>query len=104
LRAIDPATGEVRWQHRFRGYTSTVVLDLSGGAMSTASGLVFTGDNEGYLYALDSETGKQLWRFQTGAPVWGVAPITYMLDGVQWVVVPSGTALAAFAIGGAGRH
>jgi alcohol dehydrogenase (cytochrome c) len=98
LRAIDPATGTMRWEHRFRGYPSEITLDLSGGAMTTASGLVFTGDNDGYLYALDSTTGKQLWRFQTGAPVWGVAPVTYMLDGVQWVVVPSGTTLTAFAI------
>jgi len=100
LRAIDPVTGAMRWEHRFRGYSSEIMLDLSGGAMTTASGLVFTGDNDGYLYALESATGKQLWRFQTGAPVWGVAPITYMLDGAQWVVVPSGTTLTAFALPG----
>jgi alcohol dehydrogenase (cytochrome c) len=100
LRAIDPATGEMRWEHRFRGYPSEITLDLSGGAMSTASGLVFSGDNDGYLYAFDSASGKELWRFQTGAPVWGVAPITYMLDGVQWVVVPSGVTLTAFALPG----
>ena len=100
LRAIDPATGAMRWEHRFRGYPSEILLDLSGGAMTTASGLVFTGDNDGYLNALESATGKQLWRFQTGAPVWGVAPITYMLDGVQWVVVPSGVTLTAFSLPG----
>ena len=43
---------------------------------------------------------SQLWRFQTGAPVWGVAPITYMLDGAQWVVVPSGVTLTAFSLPG----
>jgi hypothetical protein len=42
LRAIDPVNGAVRWEHRFRGYPSEMVLDLSGGAMTTASGLVFT--------------------------------------------------------------
>ena len=98
LRAIDPTTGKVRWEHRFRGYPSTIRLDLSGGAMSTASGLVFTGDNEGYSYAFESATGKELWRFQTGAPVWGVPPITYMLDGTQWILVPSGVTLSAFAV------
>ena len=98
LRAIDPATGALRWEHRFRNYPSTVFLDLSGGAMSTASGVVFSGDNDGFLYAFDSATGKQLWRFQTGASIWGTAPITYMLDGVQWVVVPSGVTLTAFAL------
>jgi alcohol dehydrogenase (cytochrome c) len=100
LRAIDPATGEMRWEHRFRGYPSEITLDLSGGAMSTAGGLVFSGDNDGYLNAFDSAGGKELWRFQTGAPVWGVAPITYMLDGVQWVAVPSGVTLTAFALPG----
>ena len=98
LRAIDPATGEMRWEHRFRNYPSTVNLDLSGGAMSTASGIVFSGDNDGYLYAFESASGKELWRFQTGAPIWGVPPITYMLDGIQWVVVPSGVTVTAFAL------
>jgi len=100
LRAIDPATGEMRWEHRFQGYPSETVLDLSGGAMSTATGLVFSGDNEGYLNAFDSASGKELWRFQTGAPIWGVAPITYMLDGVQWVAIPSGVTLTTFALPG----
>ena len=68
--------------------------------MSTASGLVFGGDNDGYLYAFDSATGKELWRFQTGAPVWGIAPITYMLDGLQWVAIPSGVTLTALALTG----
>ena len=100
LRAIDPATGTMRWEHRFREYPSQIMLDLSGGAMTTASGLVFTGDNDGYLYALDSGTGKELWRFQTGAPVWGIAPITYLFDGAQWVVLPTGTTLTAFSLPG----
>ena len=46
--------------------------------MSTASGLVFTGDNDGYFYAFDAASGKELWRFPTGAPVWGSAPVSYM--------------------------
>ena len=98
LRAIDPATGEMRWEHRFTSYPSTITLDLSGGAMSTASGVVFSGDNEGYLNAFDSSTGNMLWRFQTGASIWGAPPVTYMLDGRQWIVVPSGTSLTAFAL------
>lgn len=104
-RAIDPATGRVRWEHRFRGYPSEMVLDLSGGgAMTTASGLVFSADNDGYLCAFESATGKQLWRFQIGAPIWDVAPITYMLDGFQWVAVPSGVTLTAFALPGERSH
>ena len=98
LRAIDPATGERRWEHRYRSYPSTVSLDLTGGVLSTASGLLFTGDNDGYFHAFDATTGKVLWRFQTGAPLWGAAAVTYMLDGRQWVLTPAGLTLTAFAL------
>ncbi len=98
LRAIDPTTGEMQWEHRFRGYPSNITLDLSGGATSTASGLVFSGDNEGFLNAFDSRSGKLLWQFQTGAPVWGISPVIYMMAGRQWVAVPSGVTITAFAL------
>jgi alcohol dehydrogenase (cytochrome c) len=100
LRAIDPTTGEMKWEHRFQTYPSNLMLDLSGGATSTASGLVFSGNNEGFLNALDSASGKLLWRFQTGAPIWGAPPVSYMLDNRQWIVVPSGVTLTAFALPG----
>jgi alcohol dehydrogenase (cytochrome c) len=103
LRAIDPTTGARRWEHRYRSYPSTVSLDLTGGILSTASGLVFTGDNDGYFYAFDAATGMMLWRVQTGASLWGSAAVTYMLDGRQWVVTPSGLTLTAFALPAATR-
>jgi alcohol dehydrogenase (cytochrome c) len=98
LRAIDPATGARKWEHRYRSYPSTVSLDLTGGLMSTASGLVFTGDNDGYFYAFDATTGKELWKYQTGAPVWGSAAVTYMLDGRQHVLTTSGLTFIDFAL------
>lgn len=98
LRAIDPVTGERKWEHRYKSYPSNMTLDLTGGIITTASGLVFTGDNEGWFYAFDASTGKELWRFQVGAPVWGSAAISYMLDGRQWVVIPAGSVLTAFAL------
>jgi hypothetical protein len=71
----------------------------AGGILSTASGLVFTGDHDGYFYAFDAASGRrERWRFQTGAPHWGAAAITYMLDGRQWVLTPSGLTLTAFAL------
>ena len=103
LRAIDPTTGEIQWEHRFRGYPSNITLDLSGGATSTASGIVFSGDFDGYLNAFEARTGKLLWQFQTGAPIWGAPPVTYMLDGRQWVIVPSGVTITAFALSGPTR-
>jgi len=103
LRAIDPTTGERRWEHRYQAYPSTVSLDLTGGVMSTASGLVFTGDNEGYFHAFDGATGKELWKFEVGAQVWGSAAVTYMLDGRQWVVTTAGLTFTAFALPSAPR-
>jgi alcohol dehydrogenase (cytochrome c) len=103
LRAIDPTTGQRRWEHKYRAYPSSVALDLTGGVMSTASGLVFTGDNEGYFYAFEGATGKELWKFQVGAPVWGSAAVTYMLDGRQWVVMTAGLSFTAFALPAAPR-
>jgi alcohol dehydrogenase (cytochrome c) len=98
LRALDPTTGERKWEYRYRSYPSDVTLDLTGGVMTTAAGLVFTGDNEGLFYAFDASTGKELWRFQVGAPVWGTAAISYVLDDRQWVVIPAGVTLTAFAL------
>ena len=59
------------------------------GAVATSSGLVFTGDMRGYFMAIDARTGTELWKFQTGSGIIG-SPITYELDGIQYVVVPSG--------------
>ena len=98
LRAIDPATGARKWEHRYRSYPSNVSLDLTGGLMSTASGLVFTGDNDGYFYAFDAATGKELWKYSTGAPIWGSAAVTYMLDGRQHVLTTSGLTFIDFAL------
>jgi alcohol dehydrogenase (cytochrome c) len=103
LRAIDPTTGERKWEHAYHPYPSSVSLDLCGGVMTTASGLVFTGDNDGLFHAFEAATGKELWKYQTGAPIWGSAPITYMLDGRQWVVTTSGLSLLAFALPSASR-
>lgn len=59
------------------------------GSVATSSGLVFTGDMRGYFMALDAKSGQKLWQFQTGSGIIG-SPITYQLDGVQYVAVPSG--------------
>jgi len=65
---------------------------------TTASGITFTGDNEGNFIALDSRDGAYLWHYQTGAPIWGTAAMTYTLGGRQFVLIPSGAALFAFAL------
>ncbi len=91
LRAIDPVTGERKWEFR---YPST----SSSGVLSTASGLVFNADGDGNILAFDSRTGKNLWHYQTGSGIRATAGTTYMLDGRQYLLVPSGSTLVAFAL------
>jgi alcohol dehydrogenase (cytochrome c) len=82
LRAIDPVTHKEVWG---------VAQDwpVNGGVLSTAGGLVFAGDWEGYFNARDATTGQLLWRFNTGSGI-AAGPITYQIDGKQYVAVVSG--------------
>lgn len=82
LRAVDPKTGKIKWEVKNNA-------PLWGGAMATAGGLVFYGTPEGYLKALDAQTGKELWKFQTGSGV-VAPPITWQDGGTQYVAVVSG--------------
>jgi len=91
LRAIDPKTGSMKWEYKFP--TATLA-----GVMSTASGLVFAGDNEGNFNAFDSRSGKRLWSYRTGSPIWGAAGMTYVLDGKQYVLISSGNTIVAFGL------
>ncbi|MBL4926860.1 PQQ-dependent methanol/ethanol family dehydrogenase [Fuscibacter oryzae] len=82
LKAIDPATGEWKWEYKNGA-------PLWGGVMTTAGGLVFFGTPEGEFKALDDETGEELWSFQTGSGIVG-QPVTWEQDGEQYVSVVSG--------------
>jgi alcohol dehydrogenase (cytochrome c) len=89
LRAIDVATGERRWEFPYASQSWA-------GVLSTASGLVFAGGS-GNLMAFDAKSGKNLWHFQIGSSLYAGA-ITYMLDDKQYVLMPAGTTLTAFAL------
>ena len=92
LRALDIQTGEVRWE------VSQVGPGTSwGGALATAGGLVFYGDDSGALAAVDSSTGTHLWQFQTNV-LWKASPMTYAFDGRQYVAVAAGASILAFAL------
>lgn len=91
LRALDVHSGDLVWEFTYPSPTF-------GGVLSTASGLVFAGDHEGNFMAFDAETGENLWHYQTGSRIWGAAAMTFMLDGRQLVIIPSGTTLTAFAL------
>nr|WP_238310181.1 PQQ-binding-like beta-propeller repeat protein [Methylobacterium organophilum] len=64
---------------------------LSGGTLATSGGLVFSGEEDGHLDAHDAENGTLLWRFQCGAGIGG-PPVTYAIDGKQYVAVAAGGA------------
>jgi alcohol dehydrogenase (cytochrome c) len=59
--------------------------------------VVFAGDSDGNFLAVDARTGKDLWHVQIGAAIYS-SPMTYALDGRQYVVIPAGGALFAFAL------
>lgn len=82
LKAIDPDSGELKWEFKNDA-------PLWGGVMTTAGGLVFTGTPEGKFIAFDDETGDILWSFQTGSGIVG-QPITWEMDGEQYVSIISG--------------
>ncbi|MFC5382114.1 PQQ-binding-like beta-propeller repeat protein [Aquipuribacter nitratireducens] len=81
ILGYDASTGEVKWTNHWG-------LDMSHGQtpLTTASDLLFVGQNDGTFHALDAVDGKELWTFQTGSGIAG-APVTYMVDGEQYVAV-----------------
>ena len=95
-RALGGATRDRRG-HRRRKWGVPYPTPSWAGVLSTAGGVVFTGDNEGNFLVFDSRSGKNLYRYQIGAPVYA-APITYVLDGKQYVALPAGTTLTVFAL------
>jgi quinohemoprotein ethanol dehydrogenase len=85
IRAWDPATQKVVWEHE----TSSGVRGYDGGTMSTAGNLVFQGRGSGELWVYAADTGKVLKSIQTGSHIMA-APITYAVNGVQYVAVQVG--------------
>ncbi len=90
LKAVDPDTGEAVWT-----YNQFDVSD--SGMLTTGSDLLFTGGREGYFHALDAETGALLWKVALGGQI-VMAPITYEVNGIQYVTVISGHTMASFAL------
>ncbi|OLF18566.1 outer membrane protein assembly factor BamB family protein [Actinophytocola xanthii] len=106
--AVDASTNRVRWKRNL-----PYSLAHGNGILTTASDLLFIGQPDGNLLALDARTGRELWRFQCGAAI-SSSPITYEVDGEQYLAVyaggtgipygnsaPRGDFLWAFRIGGA---
>jgi alcohol dehydrogenase (cytochrome c) len=83
IDAIDPLTGQQKWR------VPLMDFQIWSAMLATGGGLLFTGKETGELIALDDDTGKQLWQFQTGSGI-NAMPITYTHNGRQYVTVLSG--------------
>ena len=90
VTALDALSGEVKWQFR----TNRAPW---AGTMATAGGLLFAGDEDGYLMAFDAAKGNPLWKIYTGSELHS-SPITYLHEGKQYITMPSGSALITFAL------
>ena len=90
LKAMDPQTGEAVWS-----YNQYDVSD--SGMLTTATDLLFTGGREGYFHAIDARSGDLIWNVNLGGQI-VMAPVTYMVDGIQYVSVISGNSLSTFAL------
>ena len=88
--AIDPGTGDIKWEHR-------VLTPPWGGVMATAGNLVFGGTLEGMIFALNATTGERLWTFSSNGPVFA-SPISYTANGKQLVSIPAGDLIVTFGL------
>lgn len=88
IRALDPETGNLKWEFK-------TVSPASAGILTTKGNLLFTGTGQGDFLALDSTTGALLWRFK-GSMNMGSNPVTYMVNGRQYVAAAIGRALFVF--------
>jgi alcohol dehydrogenase (cytochrome c) len=92
LKAIDIQTGKTAWE----------IPDIGGGIlasglMTTAGGLIFYGDGSGAFIAADAANGKLLWHFNTGQS-WKGGPMTYTVDGNQYIGTAAGSTILAFGL------
>ena len=90
VRAIDPKTGERRWDFTMHDVNTS-------GILTTASDLLFVGGREGYFQALDARTGELLWHFMVGGET-AAAPMSYSVNGKQYIAVAAGQSIVAFGL------
>jgi len=92
LLAYSVSEGKPVWRYPQVGHG-----DSWGGTLTTAGGLVFFGDDAGSLEAVEARTGRALWHFNTGQTM-HASPMSYMVEGVQYVVVSAGSDVFSFAL------
>jgi alcohol dehydrogenase (cytochrome c) len=92
LRAINLDDGRIAWEIPQVGNSNNY-----GGTLSTAGGLVFYGQASGEFAAVHAKSGAHLWHFET-QEIWKSSPITYMVNGRQYIATASGPNILAFAL------
>ena len=90
VRAFDPKTGDQKWEYKMGDTTWA-------GVLTTAGDLLFSGGREGYFFALNARTGELLWKVPLGGQI-NSGPMSYSVNGKQYVTVAAGTSLFAFAL------
>jgi len=90
VMALDPQTGTKKWAYTMHDVTTS-------GILTTASDLLFVGGREGYFHALDARTGALLWKVNVGGET-AAGPMTYQVNGTQYVSVAAGHSLFTFAL------
>ena len=91
IQAIDPKTGTKRWTYRIN------TPSTEAGVLTTASDMLFSGARDGSFFALDARTGKLLWQTNLGPSV-AAAPITYAVNGKQYVSIVAGNSMFTFGL------
>jgi alcohol dehydrogenase (cytochrome c) len=91
LKALDIQTGKTAWEIPVGGGI------LGSGLMATAAGLVFYGQDDQGFVAVDATNGKRLWQFTTNQN-WKAGPMTYAVDGTQYIAVAAGSNVLAFSV------
>ncbi len=92
LRALDIQSGKIVWE-----YPQIGAAESWGGALATASGLIFFCEDSGLFMAVDAASGKPLWNFRANQK-WHASPMTYQFDGRQFVTIASGQTITSFAL------
>ncbi|MCY4662964.1 MAG: PQQ-dependent dehydrogenase, methanol/ethanol family [Acidobacteria bacterium] len=90
IRAIEPATGNIRWEY-------PIAPRSTSGLLSTEGDLVFGGTVDGYFFALDAVSGEELWHINVGSRVHS-GPMTYAVDGQQYVSIAAGNVVFTFGL------
>ena len=91
IRALDPMTGALQWEYPIATQGSRP------GILTTGGGLVLSGSGDGYIFALDQDTGESLWYLSVGRAV-HAAPMTYSVDGRQYMSVAASGSLFTFTL------